>query len=87
MGWAQGSESKLAICADTYRSIGWQGMHLQPLARIADSLRRDDSEFSGGAFIVISPSQEAIIRGLAEKLKLSCELWDNGTPYIKNLGS
>jgi len=86
MGWAQGSESKLAICADTYRSIGWQGMHLQPLARIADSLRRDDSEFSGGAFIVISPSQEAIIRGLAEKLKLSCELWDNGTPYIKNLG-
>ena len=85
MGWAQGSKTKLAICADTYRSIGWQGMHLQPLDRIADSLRRDDSEFSGGAFVVINPAHEAIIRNLAAKLKLSCELWDNGTPYIKTL--
>ena len=82
MGWTQGSKNKLAICADTYRSIGWQGMHLQPLDRIADSLRRDDSEFSGGAFVVINPSHEAIIRNLAANLKLTCELWDNGTPYI-----
>jgi hypothetical protein len=58
-------------------------MHFQPLDRIADSLRRDDSEFSGGVFIVINPSHEGIIRNLAANLKLTCELWDNGTPYIK----
>lgn len=85
VGWVQGSKNKLAVCADTYRSIGWQGMHLQPLSRIADSLRRDDSEFSGGAFVVINPSQEEIIRNLGAKLKLSCELWDNGTPYVKTV--
>jgi hypothetical protein len=83
LGWMQGSKNKLAICADTYRSIGWQGMHFQPLARIADSLRRDDSEFSGGAFVVVSPSCEELVRNLATNLGLSCDLWDNGTPYVK----
>jgi len=82
LGWIEGSKRKLAICADTYRSIGWQGVHVQPLDRIAASLRRDDSEFSGGVFIVISPANESIIRNLAAKLQLSCELWDNGTPFM-----
>lgn len=85
MGWAQGGKNKLAICADTYRSIGWAGMHFQPLDRITHSLSRDDSEFSVGAFIVIKPSHDGIIQNLVAQLKLHCDLWDNGTPYLKFL--
>ncbi len=84
MGWIQRGDRKLAICADTYRSLGWEGIHVQPFEQIADSLRRDDSEFSGGAFIVTKSSLDDDIRALVASLNLSCELWDNGTPYIPN---
>ena len=82
VGQVVGSKRKMAVCADTYRTIGWQGTHLQPFDRIADSLRRDDSEFSGGAFIVVSPSAKEQVLKIANGLNLRSELWDNGTPFM-----
>jgi hypothetical protein len=82
VGQVAGSKRKMAVCADTYRTIGWQGTHLQPFDRIADSLRRDDSEFSGGAFIVVSPSAKEQVLKIANGLNLRSELWDNGTPFM-----
>jgi hypothetical protein len=55
---------------------------LQPFDRIADSLRRDDSEFSGGAFVVLNPSAKVKILEIAKTLNLTSKLWDNGTPFV-----
>lgn len=85
LGWLEGPSSKLAICGDTYRSLGWQGVHLQPFSRIADSLRRDDSDFCGGIFVVSDLSTKNQVTLLCQKLGLSCELWDNGTPFLNSL--
>jgi hypothetical protein len=82
VGQAVGSHRKMALCADTYRTIGWHGTHLQPFDRIADSLRRDDSEFSGGAFVVLNPSAKVKILEIAKTLNLTSKLWDNGTPFV-----
>jgi hypothetical protein len=82
LGWADGPAGSVAICADTYPSLGHGGIHLQPLDAMADSLRRDDSEFSGGMLIFVAASQRARVVEAAERQGLQTRLWDNGTPYV-----
>ena len=62
LGLVTGKAGGVAVCADTYRSLGNNGVHLQPLERVADSLRRDDSAFDGGVLLLIrAGGYEALI--------------------------
>jgi hypothetical protein len=81
VGYIEGPGGTLAICADTYPNLGSQGIHLQPLAGVAASLRRDDSPFSGGILVLVPTSSVPVIEGVAEACGLTTLMWDNGTPY------
>jgi len=81
LGWVQGPAGSAAICADTYPSLGQSGIHYQPFDAMADSLRRDDSEFSGGMLIFVPADHRAQVEALAAEQGLASALWDNGTPY------
>ena len=81
LGWLDGPGGSVAICADTYPTLGQSGIHYQPFNALADSLRRDHSEFSGGMLIFVPTEAVATVESLAGECGLSTALWDNGTPY------
>lgn len=81
VGVVHGPAGVLAICADTYPSLGSHGIHLQPLDRMAASLRRDDSQYSGGILVLVPTPAVPVIEGIAESVGLTTHMWDNGTPY------
>jgi hypothetical protein len=81
LGWIEGSAGRAAICADTYPSLGQSGVHYQPFDAMADSLRRDDSEFTGGMLVFVPADHRAKVEALAANQGLTAALWDNGTPY------
>jgi hypothetical protein len=78
VGRIQGPAGSLYAVADTYPSLGRDGMHLQPGRRLALALeRRDLSE--GGMIVVVSAEDAAAVRSGAPELGLIEGLWDNGT--------
>jgi hypothetical protein len=81
LGWVEGPAGSAAICADTYPSLGQSGIHYQPFDAMADSLRRDDSDFSGGMLVFVPTEHRAQVEALAAGQGLESALWDNGTPY------
>lgn len=81
IGYVKGPGAALAVCADTYQSLGSQGIHLQPLDRVAASLRRDDSPYSGGILVVVATTAVSVIKEIVESIGLTTHMWDNGTPY------
>lgn len=87
LGWIDGPGGNVAICADTYPSLGNSGIHLQPLDAMADSLRRDDSEYSGGMLIFVPVAQRARVEESAARHGLTAQLWDNGTPYLPDVAA
>ena len=60
----RGAAGTLVVIADTYASLGWNGIHLQPIERVAASLRRDMLPSSGGALLIV-PSARAGAVGAA----------------------
>ena len=78
LGTVSGPDGVLLLCADTYPSLGWRGLYLQPPDRIAAAMRRDGSPDSGGAMIITSPRCAPSIRAFAEDHGLTCAPWDNG---------
>jgi hypothetical protein len=81
LGYVEGPHGTLALCADTYPSLGSAGLHLQPLDGIAASLRRDDSPYSGGMLVMVATANVSVIVSIVEAIGLTTEIWDNGTPY------
>jgi hypothetical protein len=81
LGWISGPLGELIVCADTYPSLGSRGLHLQPFDAMADSLNRDDSEYSGGMLLVVPADSEQAVRALVSSIGLTTDVWDNGTPY------
>jgi hypothetical protein len=79
LGAFAGPGGTLAIVADTYRSLGWDGVHLQPAERLAEGLRRDDGA-DGGLLLVVSDAYAAIAERQLRNLGLVTALWDNGSP-------
>lgn len=78
LGTVTGPEGTLALCADTYPSLGWRGLYLQPPDRIAAAMRRDGRPDTGGAMIVTTPRCAPALRTFAEEHGLTCAPWDNG---------
>ncbi|MFM7597555.1 MAG: DUF6885 family protein [Actinomycetota bacterium] len=81
LGWLSGPGGDLIICADTYPSLGLNGIHVQPFDAMAASLNRADSAYSGGMLLLVPTSADGKVRGLVSSVGLTAALWDNGTPY------
>jgi hypothetical protein len=81
LGWIAGPGGSVAMCADTYPTLGQSGIHYQPFGAMADSLRRDHSEFFGGMLVFVPTDKVDDVTALARAVGLEGTLWDNGTPY------
>jgi hypothetical protein len=79
LGTLAGPGGTLAIVADTYRSLGWDGVHLQPVELLAEALRRDDG-VDGGMLLVVSDAYATVAERQLRNLGLITALWDNGSP-------
>jgi hypothetical protein len=74
------SGRRLLLCADTYPSLGAQGLHPQPASRLAEGLNRDGATTSGGAIVVVPSDRAALVRAWAAEAGVAVGYWDNGVP-------
>jgi hypothetical protein len=78
LGVVTGRRGRLAIVADTYRSLGNDGVHLQPLERLALALERPGMT-EGGLLFVVMPGQAEKVESAIAATGLDARLWDNGS--------
>lgn len=78
VGAVRGPRGVLAVIADTYRSLGREGVHRQPLERLADALERPGMT-PGGVLAVADARDAAGVAATGRALGLAAELWDNGS--------
>jgi hypothetical protein len=74
----RGPGGSLYALADTYPSLGSQGVHMQPQERLAAALRRPEKP-SGGMIVIVSAADASAVRSGADALGLLEGAWDNGT--------
>jgi hypothetical protein len=72
----RGRRGSLVLVRDSYPSLGWGGVHLQPPAAIAAALTRGDGR-EGGVLAVVGPEAAAGVKGLASELGLKTQMWAN----------
>lgn len=75
--WA-GRVGTLALVADSYASRGADGVHLQPLERLAAALERPGAA-PGGLLAVVSAAHTDDARAAVRAAGLQTALWDNGS--------
>jgi hypothetical protein len=80
VGTLDGVAGTLVLVADTYPSLGWNGMYLQPLERVAAALRRDGLPTDGGVLALLPAAEEAAFRSALMAQGFELRLWDNGSP-------
>ncbi len=73
-----GSRGSVFAIADTYPSLGRNGVHLQPRERLARALQRPDMA-PGGIVVVVGSAQASAVRGALQDLGLQEGAWDNGS--------
>jgi hypothetical protein len=79
VGALLGRRRRLVLCADTYPSLGQDGLHVQPADRLAAGLTRPQESTSGGAIVVIATDEADAVRSWAADRSLIVDLWDNGS--------
>lgn len=79
VGVLDGPAGSLVLVADSYPSLGWDGLHLQPVERLAAALRRTGLP-PGGLLLVVPSARRRPVRELVEAVGLRTALWDNGSP-------
>jgi hypothetical protein len=78
IGRVAGPAGTLYAIADTYPSLGGQGVHMQPAERLARALQRPDMA-AGGVIVIVCAEDAAALRSGASDLGLREGAWDNGT--------
>ncbi|MGP0034049.1 MAG: DUF6885 family protein [Solirubrobacteraceae bacterium] len=81
LGRIDGPKGTLVVVGDTYRVLGWQGVHLQPVERLARAFDRTGTGRPSGAIIVASPQDGPEVERVLLAAGLELDVWDNGTPY------
>lgn len=81
LGRINGPAGTLVVVGDTYRVLGWQGIHLQPIERMAQAFERTGTGQPSGAIVVASPADGPDVERALRDAGLELEVWDNGTPY------
>jgi hypothetical protein len=84
VGRIRGPRGSLYCVADTYRSLGNDGVHLQPEERLASAIDRRDMP-AGGIVVVAAAEDAPAVRSGAADVGLLESLWDNGTPAAEML--
>lgn len=79
-GLLRGRRGTLVAIADTYPSLGRQGVHLQPVERLASALARRKPE-TGGILLAVGADLADETAERIEGLGLRAKWWDNGTPH------
>ena len=79
-GLIDGPSGTLVLVGDTYRSLGANATYLQPIERVAASLRRDGLETSGGILVYAASADAAALRSSLAGFDLA--VWDNGSPDL-----
>ena len=79
-GAIRGQAGTLVVIADTYPSLGWGGVYLQPIERVAASLRRDWMPSDGGALLILPTPRAREAGARLEAAGLEIAVWDNGSP-------
>jgi hypothetical protein len=74
----RGSAGVLIGVRDTYRSLGWNGQHLQPPAAVAAALSRGDGR-EGGVLCVCRAGETEALRARLADAGFELRDWDNGT--------
>jgi Family of unknown function (DUF6885) len=69
----------LVVVRDSYRSLGWEGYHLQPAGALARALARGEGR-EGGVLCVCPSSSEAALGGRLGDAGFELRHWDNSTP-------
>jgi hypothetical protein len=72
----RGRRGALVVVRDSYPSLGWEGVHLQPPDALAAALNRGDGR-GGGVLAVAAPAATAEVGQLASGLGLEVKIWDN----------
>jgi hypothetical protein len=84
VGRIHGPGGSLYCVADTYPSLGSDGVHLQPEEHLARAIER--REMPAGGMIVLASAEDApAVRSGAAAVGLLEGLWDNGTPTAEML--
>jgi hypothetical protein len=74
----RGAGGVLVGIRDTYRSLGWNGQHLQPPAAVAAALARGDGR-AGGVLCVVRAGEAGALRARLEGEGFEVRDWDNGS--------
>jgi hypothetical protein len=72
----RGRRGALVLVRDSYPTLGWDGVHLQPPAAVAAALTRGDGR-GGGVLAVVPPQGVAELERLGCELGLHVKMWDN----------
>jgi hypothetical protein len=80
LGAIRGAAGTLVVVADTYPSLGWNGVHLQPVERVAASLGRDGMPTAGGALVIVPSDRADAVAATLGDAGLELGAWDNGSP-------
>jgi hypothetical protein len=78
LGVVRGSRGTLLLISDTYDTLGLHGVHLQPIERVADALRREGMTPGGALLMLPGDRRDAISKALAGA-GLELGIWDNGS--------
>jgi uncharacterized protein DUF6885 len=82
LGAIRGARGTLVIVADTYPSLGWNAVHLQPVERVAAALRREHLPTEGGALVVVPTGRAGDVSAAIEAAGLTIATWDNGSADV-----
>ncbi len=80
LGAIEGPCGTLVVVADTYRALGWEGVHFQPIERLADGLARTGSGRPSGVVLVASTDDAPDVERRIGAAGLETRTWDNGSP-------
>jgi hypothetical protein len=66
------------MISDTYATLGVNGMHLQPIERVAAALRREGMT-PGGALLMLPGARRDAVSSTLTRAGLELGSWDNGS--------
>jgi hypothetical protein len=84
LGRVQGPAGSLYAVADTYPSLGRQGVHMQPRERLAAALERPGMT-PGGVLAAVAVAEAPSVRAAVARLGLIEGVWDNGSVTAEQL--
>lgn len=79
LGAIEGPRGTLVLVGDTYRALGWAGLHLQPVEGLAHALQRTGSARPSGVILVASADDGPGVRSRIDDAGLRVDTWDNGS--------